>query len=263
MAALSFGHLPAIFVPAGPMASGLPNKEKVRIRQLYAEGKVDRQALLEAEAASYHSAGTCTFYGTANSNQMVMEVMGLHLPGASFIQPNTPLRDALTAAAARQITRLTETGINCIDGNHIDVNHINSSHINSSYLPVGQLVDEKVVVNGIVALLATGGSTNHTLHWSRWRGRRASSLIGMISLNCRKRCRSYAVFTLMAQRTSTIFRHRVVWHCWLICYCKAVYCTKRCIPSLDLVCSVIRKSLIWRRVNCNGVLGRNSHWMRR
>ncbi|NRR66876.1 phosphogluconate dehydratase [Yersinia pestis] len=164
MAALSFGHLPAIFVPAGPMASGLPNKEKVRIRQLYAEGKVDRQALLEAEAASYHSAGTCTFYGTANSNQMVMEVMGLHLPGASFIQPNTPLRDALTAAAARQITRLTETGINCIDGNHIDVNHINSSHINSSYLPVGQLVDEKVVVNGIVALLATGGSTNHTLH---------------------------------------------------------------------------------------------------
>ncbi len=93
-----------------------------------------------------------------------MEVMGLHLPGASFIQPNTPLRDALTAAAARQITRLTETGINCIDGNHIDVNHINSSHINSSYLPVGQLVDEKVVVNGIVALLATGGSTNHTLH---------------------------------------------------------------------------------------------------
>ncbi|MBO1554798.1 phosphogluconate dehydratase [Yersinia pseudotuberculosis] len=174
MAALSFGHLPAIFVPAGPMASGLPNKEKVRIRQLYAEGKVDRQALLEAEAASYHSAGTCTFYGTANSNQMVMEVMGLHLPGASFIQPNTPLRDALTAAAARQITRLTETGINCIDGNHIDgnhinvnhieSNHINSNHINSSYLPVGQLVDEKVVVNGIVALLATGGSTNHTLH---------------------------------------------------------------------------------------------------
>ncbi|EPJ1398648.1 TPA: phosphogluconate dehydratase [Yersinia enterocolitica] len=144
MAALSFGHLPAVFVPAGPMASGLSNKEKVRVRQLYAEGKVDRHALLEAESASYHSAGTCTFYGTANSNQMVMEVMGLHLPGSSFIQPNTPLRDALTAAAARQVTRLTQTSGN--------------------YLPVGQLVDEKVVVNGIVALLATGGSTNHTMH---------------------------------------------------------------------------------------------------
>ncbi|WP_186379346.1 phosphogluconate dehydratase [Yersinia massiliensis] len=144
MAALSFGHLPAVFVPAGPMTTGLSNKEKVRVRQLFAEGKVDRHALLEAEAASYHSAGTCTFYGTANSNQMVMEVMGLHLPGASFIQPNTPLREALTAAAARQITRLTENSGN--------------------YLPVGQLVDEKVVVNGIVALLATGGSTNHTMH---------------------------------------------------------------------------------------------------
>ncbi|WP_186368620.1 phosphogluconate dehydratase [Yersinia alsatica] len=144
MAALSFGHLPAVFVPAGPMSSGLSNKEKVRVRQLYAEGKVDRHALLEAEAASYHSAGTCTFYGTANSNQMVMEVMGLHLPGSSFIQPNTPLRDALTAAAARQVTRLTQ--------------------ISGNYLPIGQLVDEKVVVNGIVALLATGGSTNHTMH---------------------------------------------------------------------------------------------------
>ncbi|PHZ23012.1 phosphogluconate dehydratase [Yersinia massiliensis] len=144
MAALSFGHLPAVFVPAGPMTTGLSNKEKVRVRQLFAEGKVDRHALLEAEAASYHSAGTCTFYGTANSNQMVMEVMGLHLPGASFIQPNTPLREALTAAAARQITRLTENSGN--------------------YLPVGQLVDEKMVVNGIVALLATGGSTNHTMH---------------------------------------------------------------------------------------------------
>ncbi|MGG7668278.1 MULTISPECIES: phosphogluconate dehydratase [Yersinia] len=144
MAALSFGHLPAIFVPAGPMGSGLPNKEKVRIRQLYAEGKTDRQALLEVEAASYHGAGTCTFYGTANSNQMVMEVMGLHLPGASFIQPDDPLREALTAAAARQITRLTE--------------------VSGQYLPLGKLVDEKVIVNGIVALLATGGSTNHTLH---------------------------------------------------------------------------------------------------
>ncbi|WP_342754642.1 phosphogluconate dehydratase [Pantoea sp. MBD-2R] len=144
MAALSFGHLPALFVPAGPMSSGLPNKEKVRIRQLYAEGKVDRQALLEAEAGSYHGKGTCTFYGTANSNQMVMEVMGLHLPGSSFVHPDTPLRDALTDAAARQITRLTETAGN--------------------YMPVGQLVDEKVIVNGIVALLATGGSTNLTMH---------------------------------------------------------------------------------------------------
>ncbi|MFZ1871459.1 MAG: phosphogluconate dehydratase [Chania sp.] len=144
MSALSFGHLPAVFVPAGPMSSGLPNKEKVRVRQLYAEGKADRNALLEAEAASYNGIGTCTFYGTANTNQMVMEVMGLHLPGASFVHPDTPLRDALTDAAARQVTRLTET----------------SGH----YLPIGQLVDEKVVVNGIVALLATGGSTNLTMH---------------------------------------------------------------------------------------------------
>lgn len=144
MSALSFGHLPAIFVPAGPMSSGLPNKEKVRVRQLYAEGKADRHALLEAEAASYHGIGTCTFYGTANTNQMVMEVMGLHLPGASFIHPDTPLRDALNDAAARQITRLTETAGN--------------------YLPIGQLVDEKAIVNGIVALLATGGSTNLTMH---------------------------------------------------------------------------------------------------
>lgn len=144
MSALSFGHLPAVFVPAGPMSSGLPNKEKVRVRQLYAEGKADRHALLEAEAASYHGIGTCTFYGTANTNQMVMEVMGLHLPGASFVHPDTPLRDALTDAAARQVTRLTET----------------SGH----YLPIGQLVDEKVVVNGMVALLATGGSTNLTMH---------------------------------------------------------------------------------------------------
>ena len=144
MSALSFGHLPAVFVPAGPMSSGLPNKEKVRVRQLYAEGKADRHALLEAEAASYHGIGTCTFYGTANTNQMIMEMMGLHLPGASFIHPDTPLREALNEAAARQVTRLTETSGN--------------------YLPIGQLVNEKVVVNGIVALLATGGSTNLTMH---------------------------------------------------------------------------------------------------
>ncbi|AOR65809.1 phosphogluconate dehydratase [Pectobacterium wasabiae] len=144
IAALSFGHLPAVFVPAGPMRTGISNKEKVRIRQLYAEGKVGRDALLESEASAYHGAGTCTFYGTANSNQMVMEIMGLHLPGSSFIYPDIPLRDVLTEAAARQVTRMTESA--------------------GDYLPVGKLVDEKVIVNGIVALLATGGSTNHTMH---------------------------------------------------------------------------------------------------
>lgn len=144
IAAMAFGHLPAVFVPAGPMRTGASNKEKVRVRQLYAEGKVGREALLESEANSYHSAGTCTFYGTANSNQMVMEVMGLHLPGSSFVYPDVTLRDELTDAAARQVARMTESSGN--------------------YLPVGRLVDEKVVVNGIVALLATGGSTNHTMH---------------------------------------------------------------------------------------------------
>ncbi|WP_159567427.1 phosphogluconate dehydratase [Budvicia diplopodorum] len=144
IAAMAFGHLPAVFVPAGPMRTGASNKEKVRIRQLYAEGKVGRDALLESEANSYHSAGTCTFYGTANSNQMIMEVMGLHLPGSSFVYPDVTLRDELTDAAARQVTRMTESS--------------------GDYLPVGRLVDEKVMVNGIVALLATGGSTNHTMH---------------------------------------------------------------------------------------------------
>jgi phosphogluconate dehydratase len=112
MSALSFGHLPFVFVPAGPMPSGIPNKEKARVRQLFAEGKVGEEELLEAEAKSYHSAGTCTFYGTANSNQLVVEMMGLHLPGASFVNPGTPLRDELTKAAARQATRLTELGNN-------------------------------------------------------------------------------------------------------------------------------------------------------
>ncbi|MCT4702271.1 phosphogluconate dehydratase [Enterobacteriaceae bacterium H20N1] len=144
MAALSFGHLPAVFVPSGPMASGLANKEKVRIRQLYAEGKVDRNALLESEAASYHAPGTCTFYGTANTNQMVVEFMGMQLPGSSFVHPDAPLRHELTAAAAKQVTRLTGNG--------------------NEWMPLGKMVDEKVVVNGIVALLATGGSTNHTMH---------------------------------------------------------------------------------------------------
>ena len=142
--ALHFGHIPAVFVPAGPMTSGMTNSEKVKIRQLYAEGKIGRAELLDAEAQSYHGAGTCTFYGTANSNQMLMEAMGLHLPGAAFITPNTPMRDALTAAAAKQALKITAQG--------------------QQYTPVGRLVDEKSIVNAIVALLATGGSTNHTLH---------------------------------------------------------------------------------------------------
>jgi phosphogluconate dehydratase len=144
MSALTFGHLPFIFVPAGPMESGIPNKEKARVRQLYAQGKVGRDELLESESKSYHSAGTCTFYGTANSNQLVVEVMGLHLPGSSFVNPGTELRDALTKAAAVQATRITDLG--------------------TEYTPIGHIVDEKAVVNGIVALLATGGSTNHTMH---------------------------------------------------------------------------------------------------
>ncbi|MDC0602165.1 phosphogluconate dehydratase [Aliiglaciecola sp.] len=141
---LSFGHLPTVFVPAGPMPSGLPNKEKARVRQAFAQGQVGRKELLEAESKSYHSAGTCTFYGTANSNQLVVEVMGLHLPGSSFVNPGTALRDELTKAAARQVTRLTDLGDN--------------------YTPIGHIVDAKAIVNGLVALLATGGSTNHTMH---------------------------------------------------------------------------------------------------
>ena len=144
MGALRFGHLPTILVPAGPMPSGLANKEKQRVRQLYAEGKVGRDELLEAEAASYHSAGTCTFYGTANSNQMMMEVMGLHIPGSAFINPGTKLRTELTRAA---VHRLSEIGW---DGD--------------DYRPLGLCVDEKAIVNACVGLLATGGSTNHALH---------------------------------------------------------------------------------------------------
>ncbi|MCU4530442.1 phosphogluconate dehydratase [Acinetobacter sp. P1(2023)] len=142
--ALQFGYLPTIFVPAGPMTSGLSNDEKAKIRQQFATGQVGRDALLEAESAAYHGQGTCTFYGTANSNQMLMEVMGLHLPSAAFVHPHTPLRDALTAEAAIRVLDLTvERG---------------------NYTPIGHVVDEKAIINGIVALLATGGSTNHTLH---------------------------------------------------------------------------------------------------
>ena len=142
--ALSFGHLPAVFIPAGPMTSGLPNDEKAKIRQLYAEGKVDRSQLLEAEALSYHGPGTCTFYGTANSNQMLMEIMGLHLPGSTFVNPNTPLRDAITRESAKRALSITALG--------------------NDYQPIGRIYDEKAVVNGVVGLLATGGSTNHTMH---------------------------------------------------------------------------------------------------
>jgi len=142
--ALAFGHLPAVFVPAGPMPSGMPNDEKTRVRQLYSEGKVGRAELLEAEAKSYHSPGTCTFYGTANSNQMLMEIMGLHLPGASFVNPGTPLREALTREAAKRALSLTAQG--------------------NDYTPVGHVISEKTIVNGLVGLHATGGSTNHTIH---------------------------------------------------------------------------------------------------
>src|SRR3984957_8422972 len=142
--ALAFGHLPSVFIPGGPMVSGLPNAEKSRIRQLFAEGKVSRDALLEAEAKSYHAPGTCTFYGTANTNQMMMEIMGLHLPGAAFINPNTPLRDALTHEAAKRALAMTAGG--------------------NEYTPMGVMLDERAFANAIVALHATGGSTNHTLH---------------------------------------------------------------------------------------------------
>ncbi len=140
---LRFGHLPMILVPAGPMPSGLANKEKVRVRQLYAEGKVGRAELLEAESASYHGAGTCTFYGTANSNQMMMEVMGLHMPGSAFVNPGTRLRTELTRAATHRIAAISKGG---------------------DYRPLGHCIDEKAIVNACVGLLATGGSTNHAIH---------------------------------------------------------------------------------------------------
>jgi len=142
--ALRFGHLPAILVPSGPMPSGIANKEKQKVRQLYAEGKVGRAELLASESASYHSPGTCTFYGTANSNQIMMELMGLHMPGAAFVPPNTPLRQALTRAA---VQRLAAIGRKSDD-----------------YRPMARVVDEKAIVNACVGLLATGGSTNHAIH---------------------------------------------------------------------------------------------------
>ncbi len=142
--ALRFGHLPALFVPAGPMPTGIANKEKARVRQRFAEGKASREELLEVEAASYHGAGTCTFYGTANSNQMMMEVMGLHVPGAAFVNPGTKLRQALTRAATHRLAAMGWDG--------------------PDYRPLGLCVDERAIVNAAVGLLATGGSTNHAIH---------------------------------------------------------------------------------------------------
>ncbi|WP_022708377.1 phosphogluconate dehydratase [Paracoccus zeaxanthinifaciens] len=144
IAAATFGHIPAVFVPAGPMPSGLPNDEKSKVRQQFAAGEVGRDALMAAEMASYHSAGTCTFYGTANTNQMLMEFMGLHLPGSSFVNPNTPLREALTTAAVERAAAITNLG--------------------NEYMPAGQVLDERAFVNGMVGLMATGGSTNLVLH---------------------------------------------------------------------------------------------------
>ena len=144
MGALSFGHLPAVFAPAGPMTTGLSNKDKAEVRQRYAIGEATREELLASESASYHGPGTCTFYGTANSNQMLMEFMGLHLPGAAFVNPGTELRTALTRAATERALQITARG--------------------NAYTPVGQVIDERAIVNGLVGLLATGGSTNHTLH---------------------------------------------------------------------------------------------------
>src|SRR3569833_1845844 len=144
MGTLAFGHLPVVFVPGGPMTSGGSIHEKARVRALYAQGKATREELLDSEMASYHGPGTCTFYGTANSNQMMMEMMGLHLPGAAFVHPNTPLRDALTAAAPKRAIEIR-------DGTN-------------AYAPMAQVVDAKSLVNALAGLLATGGSTNHTLH---------------------------------------------------------------------------------------------------
>jgi phosphogluconate dehydratase len=142
--ALHFGHLPCVFVPAGPMSSGLSNSEKSKVREKAAMGQVGRQALLEAESAAYHGPGTCTFYGTANSNQMLLEAMGLHVPGSAFVHPHAPLREALTREAVQTVLQRVQ---------------------GADYLPIGRLVDERVIVNAMVALLATGGSTNHLIHW--------------------------------------------------------------------------------------------------
>jgi len=156
--ALRFGHLPAILVPSGPMPSGFPNPEKQRIRQLAAEGKVGREALLEAESQSYHSPGTCTFYDTANSNQMMMEVMGLHVPGAAFVNPGTKLRQELSRPAVHRLARIGWDG--------------------DDYRPLGRCIDEKAIVNAVVGLLATGGSTNYAIHIPDCQGGRDHHRLG-------------------------------------------------------------------------------------
>ena len=155
--ALHFGHLPTVFVPAGPMPSGLPNKEKARIRELAAQGLVGREALLDAELKSYHSPGTCTFYGTANSNQLLLEAMGLHVPGTAFVNPGVGLRDELTREAVRTVLgRQTKAGGGAVRA---------ATSVGARYAPIGLVVDERAIVNAMVALLATGGSTNHLIHW--------------------------------------------------------------------------------------------------
>jgi phosphogluconate dehydratase len=141
---LHFGHLPCVFVPAGPMSTGLSNTAKSKVREQFAQGLVGREKLLEAESAAYHGAGTCTFYGTANSNQMLLEAMGLHVPGAAFVHPHAELREALTRDAVRTLLGITK---------------------NARFTPIGRLVDERVIVNAMVALMATGGSTSHLIHW--------------------------------------------------------------------------------------------------
>jgi phosphogluconate dehydratase len=143
--ALAFGHLPAVFLPAGPMTPGIPNKQKAEVRERYAAGLATREELLEVEAASYHGVGTCTFYGTANSNQTLLEAMGVQLPGASFVNPETPLRDALTRYAAQRALEISALG--------------------DDFRPLGRLIDEKAIINAVITLMATGGSTNHTIHW--------------------------------------------------------------------------------------------------
>jgi phosphogluconate dehydratase len=143
--ALHFGHLPCVFVPAGPMSSGLSNGDKAKVRERYAQGEVGREELLKAESAAYHGPGTCTFYGTANSNQMLLEAMGLHVPGAAFVHPHDGLREHLTREAVRELLGIVRSG--------------------PRFLPIGELVDEACIVNAMVALLATGGSTNHLIHW--------------------------------------------------------------------------------------------------
>jgi phosphogluconate dehydratase len=152
--ALHFGHLPCVFVPAGPMSTGLANNEKAKVREKHAAGEVGRDALLEAESKAYHGPGTCTFYGTANSNQMLLEAMGLHVPGSAFVHPHAPLREALTREAVRTVLGITQRG-----------GRLAGRTDGDRFLPIGRLVDERCIVNAMVALLATGGSTNHLIHW--------------------------------------------------------------------------------------------------